>query len=97
MTPGSVGRGGGQSPANITKNLKGVGFPASKQDLIKHAQHEHADKEVISQLQNFEEKQYNSMADVMKSYGKEHEGSSKSKSSSSSQQSQQQSHQSKKS
>ena len=80
MTPGNVGRGGGQSPANVTKNLKGINFPASKQDLVKHAQHEHADKEVISQLQNFEEREYGSMADVMKSYGKEHQGSQKSKS-----------------
>lgn len=90
MAPGNVGRGGGQSPANVSKNLKGINFPASKQDLIKHAQHEHADKEVISQLQNFEEREYGSMADVMKSYGKEHQGSSRSKSSS--QQSQQGSH-----
>ncbi|ACM18648.1 protein of unknown function DUF2795 [Geotalea daltonii FRC-32] len=90
MAPGNVGRGGGQSPANVTKNLKGISFPASKQDLIKHAQHEHADREVISQLQNFEEREYGSMADVMKSYGKEHQGSSRSKSS------QQQSQQSKK-
>lgn len=92
MTPGNVGRGGGQSPANVTKNLKGINFPASKQDLIKHAQHEHADKEVISQLQGFEERQYGSMADVMKAYGKEHQGSSRSKSS---QQQGQQSRQSK--
>lgn len=81
MAPGNVGRGGGQSPANVTKHLKGIDFPASKQDLIKHAQHEHADKEVISQLQNFEEREYGSMADVMKSYGKEHQGSPRSKSS----------------
>lgn len=67
----NVGRGGGESPANVTKNLKGVDFPAKKQDLIKHAQHEHADKDVLSQLQNIEDREYENMADVMKGYGKE--------------------------
>jgi len=81
MTAGTIGRSGGQSPANITKNLKGISFPASKHELISHAQQKHADKEVISQLQNFEERQYASMAEVMKSYGKEHQGFPKSKTS----------------
>ncbi|HEY3423797.1 MAG TPA: DUF2795 domain-containing protein [Negativicutes bacterium] len=71
----NVGRGGGESPANVTKNLKGIDFPAKKQDLIKHAQHEHADKDVLSQLQNIEDREYQNMADVMKDYGKERQGS----------------------
>jgi hypothetical protein len=87
MSPGNVGRGGGQSPANVTKHLKGIDFPASKQDLIKHAQHEHAGKEVISELQGFEEREYGNMADVMKAYGKEHQSSSSQSKSSQGQQS----------
>lgn len=77
------GRGSGESPANVTKNLKGVHFPAKKQDLVRHAQHEKAGQDVLSQLQKLEDREYASMADVMKGYGKErHEsgqsGSSKS-------------------
>lgn len=75
------GRGSGHSPANVTKNLKGIDFPAEKQDLIKHAQHNKAEKVVLEEIQKMEERKYGSMADVMKSYGKEHgESSSSSKS-----------------
>ena len=76
----NVGRGGGHSPANVTKHLKGINFPANKNELIKHAKKEGADKEVLQELQNFEDRQYGSMADVMKGFGKEHQESSKSKS-----------------
>lgn len=77
----NVGRGGGHSPANVTKHLKGIDFPANKNDLIKHAKKGGADKEVLNELQGFEDRQYGNMADVMKAFGKEHQASSKSKSS----------------
>lgn len=76
-------RGTGHSPANITKNLKGVDFPADKQDLLKQAQLHHAEKVVIDEIQKMDDRQYSSMADVMKSYGHE-EGTSSSSSSRSS-------------
>jgi hypothetical protein len=79
------GRGTGASPANLTKNLKGIDFPADKQDLLKHAQHLHAEKVVIDEIQRMDERQYSSMADVMKSFEPgEGKSSSKSRSSSSS-------------
>jgi hypothetical protein len=65
------GRGTGESPANVTRNLKGMHFPAKKQDLIQHAQHEKAEAAVMSKLQNLEDREYLSIADVMKGYGKE--------------------------
>lgn len=71
-------RGTGHSPANVTKNLKGIDFPAEKQDLIKHAQHLKAEKVVLDEIKKMEERQYSSMADVMKSYGKEPGESSRS-------------------
>lgn len=78
----NVGRGGGHSPANVTKHLKGINFPAKKNDLVKHAKKGGADKEVLNELQGFEDREYGSMADVMKEFGKEHQSSSsKSKSS----------------
>lgn len=84
----SSGRGSGHSPANVTKNLKGIDFPADKQELLKHAQHMHAEKVVIDEIQKMDDREYNSMADVMKSYGHEHEASSSSRSSSSASQKQ---------
>jgi hypothetical protein len=76
-------RGTGSSPANVTKNLKGIDFPASKQDLVKQAQQLHAEKVVIDEIKKMPEKEYSSMADVMKSFSPEGE-ESKSRSSGSS-------------
>ena len=80
-TTHNVGRGGGHSPANVTKHLKGIDFPANKDDLVKHAQHLKADQDVLGELRNMEDREYGSMADVMKGFGKEHQGAAKGKSS----------------
>jgi hypothetical protein len=74
----TVGRGGGQSPANVTKHLKGIDFPASKQDLLKHAQQLKAEQVVIDEIKQMDEREYNSMADVMKAFGQEEKVSSSS-------------------
>uniref|UniRef100_C6E038 DUF2795 domain-containing protein n=1 Tax=Geobacter sp. (strain M21) TaxID=443144 RepID=C6E038_GEOSM len=81
-------RGTGHSPANVTKNLKGIDFPAEKKDLVKHAQHMKAEKVVIDEIQKMEDREYGNMADVMKAFGGKgsEEGSSKSSSKSSKQQ-----------
>ncbi|WP_026839778.1 DUF2795 domain-containing protein [Citrifermentans bremense] len=75
-------RGTGHSPANVTKNLKGIDFPADKKDLVKHAQHMKAEKVVIDEIQKMEDREYGNMADVMKAFGGKgsEEGSSKSSS-----------------
>ncbi|WP_224981832.1 DUF2795 domain-containing protein [Geomonas agri] len=67
-------RGTGHSPANVTKHLKGIDFPAEKQDLLKHAQHMKAEKVVLDEIQKMEDREYGNMADVMKSFGKERGG-----------------------
>ncbi|CAA7613874.1 DUF2795 domain-containing protein [Magnetospirillum sp. UT-4] len=62
--------GGSQgSAANVTHALKGIDFPCSKQDIIKHAQQNNADKTVLDELNNLPDEQYASMADVMKGFG----------------------------
>lgn len=76
------GRGSGHSPANVTKNLKGIDFPAEKNDLLKHAQHMKAEKVVLDEIQKLEDREYGNMADVMKSFGKGSEAGSSGKSSS---------------
>lgn len=63
-------RGTGHSPANVTKHLKGIDFPAEKKDLIKHAQHMKAEKVVLEEIQRMEDREYGNMADVMKAFGK---------------------------
>lgn len=60
---------GGQSPANVAHFLKGIDFPAKKADLVKHAQGQNADKEVLEVLKQIPEREYNTMADVMKGVG----------------------------
>jgi hypothetical protein len=62
---------GGHSPANITHHLKGIGFPASKQDLEKQAKDNGADKEVLETIRGMPGDRFESIADVMKAYGKE--------------------------
>jgi hypothetical protein len=79
----STGRGSGASPANLTKHLKGIDFPADKQDLLKQAQHLHAEKVVIDEIKKMDDREYSSMADVMKSFEPETESRSSSRSSSS--------------
>ena len=60
---------GGHSPANVTHHLKGVGFPASKRDLIQHARQNGAESAVLEVLEAFSEDEFETMADVMKAYG----------------------------
>ncbi len=58
---------GGHGPANVMEHLKGLEFPASKDDLVEHAQEgEGPDTEdVVDKLEKLPDRQYNSPADVM--------------------------------
>jgi hypothetical protein len=60
---------GGRSPSNISHHLRGIGFPANKQDLLRHAHQGGADEEVIEVLKQMPDQQYGNMADVMKGVG----------------------------
>ncbi len=60
---------GGHSPANVTQHLKGVGFPAHKQDLMRTARDNGADDDVLEVIQSMPDDAFESMADVMKAYG----------------------------
>ncbi len=63
---------GSGSPVTVAKYLKGIDFPASRQDLVDHARKNKAEKPVLDKLTNMPEKEYGTMADVMKGFGKEH-------------------------
>ena len=60
---------GGRSPANIAHFLEGIDFPASKDDLVNHAEDNNAPQEVIDILENLPDQEYTSMADVMSGVG----------------------------
>lgn len=42
------------NPVQIQKHLKGVDYPASKQELIQHAQQQGADQKIISLLEQLQ-------------------------------------------
>jgi hypothetical protein len=60
---------GGHSPANIAHSLKGIDFPAKKQDLVEHARKNNAEDAVMEILRQMPEQEYHTMADVMKGVG----------------------------
>lgn len=57
------------NPVQIQKFLKGVDYPASKQDLIEHAKEQGADENVFSTLEQMPDEQYETPADVSKAIG----------------------------
>lgn len=62
-------RSSGLTPANVTKHLKGIHFPCSRDDMVAHAKRAGAAPEVVELLRRMPETQYSTMADVMKGYG----------------------------
>lgn len=59
---------GGQSPANVEKYLKGIDFPASKQDLEDQAKKNGAPQEVQQAIRQLPNQEFNGPQDVMKAY-----------------------------
>lgn len=60
---------GGESPANVTTYLKGIDYPANKEQLVQQAQKNGAESAVMDVLNNMPDQEYGNMADVMKGYG----------------------------
>lgn len=58
------------SPTNVQKALKGMDYPASKQDLVQRARDNGASGEIIEKIQQLPGDQYDSPAGVMKAFGK---------------------------
>lgn len=57
------------SPAAIERYLKGIYYPARKNDLIKQAENNGAPDDVMNVLNRFEDKEYGSTVDVAKEVG----------------------------
>jgi len=60
---------GGHSPANVSKFLKGIDFPATRRDLRLQAEDNGADADVMDVILSLPDDDYESMADVMEAYG----------------------------
>ena len=58
-----------QSPPEIAWYLREVDFPADREDLLRHARRQKADDEVLQLLDRMPNRDYGSMADVMKGMG----------------------------
>lgn len=57
------------NPIQIQKHLKGVDYPASKQDLIEHAQQQDADENILSILEQLPDQEFETPAEVSKAIG----------------------------
>lgn len=58
MTRGTV------SAADLTHHLRGIHFPAKKQELIRQARRNHADEAVVREIEAMPEQEFHGMADV---------------------------------
>ena len=57
------------NPIQVQKFLKGMEYPASKQDVIEHARQQGADENVCSTLEQMPEDEFETPADVSKAIG----------------------------
>lgn len=66
------------SPIEVQKALKGMDYPAKKQDLIKKAKDNDAPQKVMHVLENLPDKEFESAVDVSKEFkGEGQEGHGK--------------------
>ena len=56
---------GGRSSATIVSFLEGIIFPASRDDLLDQAEYNNAPQEILDVLEQLDNQEYTSMADVM--------------------------------
>lgn len=61
---------GGHSPANIQKHLRGVDYPADRDQLLQVARRNDAPAEVLEEIRNMPEQEYGGPQDVMNAYRK---------------------------
>lgn len=59
------------NPKEVEKHLKGVDYPAQKEDLVNRAKKEGASKEIIDTLQRMPAQTFNKPTDVARAIGKE--------------------------
>lgn len=60
------------SSAELEKYLKGIDYPANRDDLMKKARSNGAPDDVIEMINNLSGDRFNSPIDVSKAFGKSH-------------------------
>lgn len=58
------------SPAAVERYIKGVDFPANKQDLIEQARKNNAPSDVLNVMDRFSDREYNTPVDIAKEVGR---------------------------
>ncbi len=74
---GGKGGGGGSgreepSPIDVQKSLKGIDFPATKDDILSRARDGGASEEIMAELEQLPERDYDSPAEISRELGKLH-------------------------
>ena len=65
-----MAQGPGHSSVNVTHHLKGMHFPASKDDLLLRARDNGAGQDMLEVLESFPDgKEFETLDDVIKAYG----------------------------
>jgi hypothetical protein len=57
------------NPIQVEKYLKGVDYPANKNDLVKHAQQQGADQQVLETLKQLPDRTFDGPSGVSKAIG----------------------------
>lgn len=57
------------NPIQLQKFLKGLDYPASKQEIVSHAEDHGADEQVLSTLRELPDEEYESPVDVSEAVG----------------------------
>lgn len=59
------------NPIELQKSLKGVDYPATKDDVVKAAEQNGADEEILEALRNVSDSTFEKPTDVSKALGDE--------------------------
>jgi hypothetical protein len=57
------------SPIDVQKALKGMDYPASKDEIVRHAEQNGADKEVLDALRKIPDREYEGPSGVSREVG----------------------------
>lgn len=58
-------------PATIEEHLEGLSYPATKQELMRHAESQNAPQEVMTVLEHVDDREYGSPAEVSQNVGEQ--------------------------
>jgi hypothetical protein len=64
-----MSRPGGGSMANVAHYLRGIDFPAGRQEVMRHARDQDAPEVVMGQLQRLDDRRFSNMAEVIHAIG----------------------------